>query len=563
MVGAFGPRCQPCENRLARRRDPWVGIAPAAVTTARRSGATRDGLAIATTAVAVALYSRFTWPWIALGWVGLVPWLAALDRTRSTRAALVSGLAMAAAFELAVFGWFAPAIATYTRTPTALAAVLLVACGPLLQPQLVTFAVARHVARAAGGSAVLAALTGAAAYVGTEWAVPKLFADTLGYGLHPSVWLRQGADVVGVSGLTFALVLANESVLALVHAVAGRRRPLAPAACLAAILVTLGGYGALRLRALAPRDPPAGVLVAGIVQANLARYDALRAEIGTYEAVRRIVDDHVALSSALLARRRLDLLVWPETVYPTTFGSPKSEEGAAFDREIAAFVAGAGVPLVFGSYDREGADEFNAAVVLEPPGDPAAPLAFDTYRKASLFPLTERVPAFLEFDAVRGWMPWLGTWTPGSGAKVIPIALADGRTVRVAPLVCYDVLAPALVHAAARAGAELFVTLSNDSWFATGEGPHLHLVGAVFRSIETRRPQIRATNTGISAIVTATGDVVATAAVDTRATLAGTVVPDGRTTTVLVAWGDWFGASALVVAVALLAAAARRPARPL
>jgi apolipoprotein N-acyltransferase len=123
-------------------------------------------------------------------------------------------------------------------------------------------------------------------------------------------------------------------------------------------------------------------------------------------------------------------------------------------------------------------------------------------------------------------MPWLGTWTPGTGAKVIPVALADGRTVRIAPLICYDVLAPALVHAATRAGAELFVTLSNDSWLAAGGAP-ARLVVAAFRSIETRRPQVRATNTGISAIITATGDIVAMAGVDARATLAAPV-PDGR-----------------------------------
>jgi hypothetical protein len=274
-------------------------------------------------------YARFTRPWLVLGWIAFVPWLVALERARSVRAALVSGLVMAAAFELAVFGWFAPAIARYTGMSSVLAALLLVGCGPLLQPQLVTFAVARHVARdGARGARWLPALAGAATYVGTEWALPKLFADTLGYGLYPSVWLRQGADVVGVSGLTFALVVANDAVLALARAGmaprAGLRRLVEPTAVLVGILAALGGYGALRVRTLAAADRPADAVVAGIVQANLSRYDALRAEVGTYEAVRRIVDDHVALSTGLLGREKIGLLVWPETVYPTTFGSPKS-----------------------------------------------------------------------------------------------------------------------------------------------------------------------------------------------------------------------------------------------
>jgi len=87
--------------------------------------------------------------------------------------------------------------------------------------------------------------------------------------------------------------------------------------------------------------------------------------------------------------------MWPETVYPTTFGTPKSEDGAAFDHEIAGFVARSGVPLVFGSYDSEGDDEFNAAMLLEPEAD--GRLRLDIYRKPFLFPLTEGVPA--SFDS--------------------------------------------------------------------------------------------------------------------------------------------------------------------
>jgi apolipoprotein N-acyltransferase len=116
-------------------------------------------------------------------------------------------------------------------------------------------------------------------------------------------------------------------------------------------------------------------------------------------------------------------------MYPTTFGSPKSEAGAAFDREIGAFVAATGVSLIFGAYDAEGDREYNAAIFLVPAG--AARVAFDVYRKAQLFPLTERVPALLGSDAVRARLPWLGSWQPGPGPAVIDVALRDGRTLRV------------------------------------------------------------------------------------------------------------------------------------
>jgi apolipoprotein N-acyltransferase len=505
-------------------------------------------------ALALGLYARIAWPWTPLGWVALVPWLAVLDRTTSWRALLEAALLMAIAFELAAFGWFAHAIETYTRIPGAVTVVLLVLLAPVLQPQVLALALARHLARWRGASRSRAALAGTFAWVGAEWACPKLFGDTLGYGLWPSAWMRQAADVAGVPGLTLVLLLGNECALAALRALArgARRRALAPAAGLAALVLTLLGYGALRERTLAADAGRPDAVRAGIVQADIARYGRLAAENGTFAAVRTILEAHFALSAKLLRRSPLDLIVWPETVYPTTFGSPKSAAGAEFDRDIARFVARNGIPLVFGAYDAEGGAEFNAAVFLEPAA--RGPLEFETYRKASLFPLTERVPDLLGGESVRRWLPWMGTWAPGAGGEAVRLRLRDGRTLRVAPLICYDALAPALVRQAVRDGAEVIVTLSNDGWFADGPAPWLHLVGAAFRSIETRRPQLRATNTGISAVIDAGGAIVARTDVDRRAVLAATVTPEAHAVTLVLRWGAWLGPLALALGVVLVAA---------
>ena len=377
--------------------------------------------------------------------------------------------------------------------------------------------------------------------------------------------MRQAADVAGAHGLTFLLLLGNDGLLAATRAaMAGGpasiriRRACTPAAAVAALVLALVLYGAWRSAQLAAggrHDHVADAVVVGLVgmvQADISHYDRLRAEVGTFQAVRTIVDAHFALSAEALRRADLDFLVWPETVYPTTFGAPKSEDGAAFDREIGAFVARAGVPLVFGAYDTDGRDEFNAAVFLEPAAH--GPLAFETYRKTWLFPLTERLPPALDSERVRRWLPWLGTWKPGAGPKVIPLSLRDGRTLRIAPLICYDAAVPSFALAAIRGGADLIVTLSNDSWFTYGDVPRLILIVSAFRSIETRRPQVRATNTGISAVVTATGDLLATAGVHERAAVVATVTPEPRAMTLMLAWGDWFGPTALGCGVVLLAA---------
>ena len=517
----------------------------------------RHAAGIVATAIACGLGARIAAPWHHLDWVVLVPWLLALDRTTTWRGALGSGAGMAAAFGMAVFWWFPLAMADYASAPLWLTATVAVVLTPLFQPQFLTVALARHFARARGFGVARTAWVGALVYVGTEWAIPKLLGDTLGLGLYPSPWLRQAADVAGLGGLTLAIVLGNECVRASVRALARRApvgRVVAPLAALATIVAILCAYGVLRLADLAARSPEPPLTV-GIVQADVAHYDRLAAHVGTYEAVRRILDAHFDLSKEVVARGPLDVIVWPETVYPTTFGAPKSEDGAAFDRAIGGMVVRTGRPLVFGSYDAEAGHEYNAAVFLEPDG--RGGVTFDTYRKAALFPLTERVPAWLDGPRLRAWLPWLGSWQPGVGARVVVLGLADGRRIPVAPLICYDAVDPRNVAHAVRDGAELIMTLSNDSWLADGDGARLHFVVSAFRSIETRRPQVRATTTGISAVITPTGEVVTSAGVHERAGLVASVTPVRDDLPLAVRWGEWLGPVGLVAA-ALLALGTRR-----
>jgi apolipoprotein N-acyltransferase len=535
----------------------------------------RGALAVAAgsvaTACAIAVLARLE-PWsVPLGWLCLVPWLAALERTRSFGGALAAGLALSVAFALAVFPWLADAIAGYTGASRATGVLAVLVLAPLLEPQLVAFAMARHVARHVAGAAWWAtALVGAGAYVGTEWAVPKPFADTLGHVWYASPTIRQAADLGGAHGLTFVLVLGNECALVVLRELVARaRRPPARAAsarlaasasCLALLVAGAVGYGAMRSAQLAGRAARDEVRIA-FVQANVAHYDRMRAEIGAFAAVTRILDAHFALSREALAEQRPDLLVWPETMYPTTFGTPKSEEGAGFDRAIAAFVAEARVPLVFGAYDAEGADEYNAAIVLEPAGD--GRFAFDAYRKTRLFPFTEYLPWPLSSsESAREWLPWAGTWRPGGGARVLPVSLADGRSLRVAPLVCYDALDPRLALAAVRDGAELLVTLSNDSWFAFPGVQRLILVLSAFRSIETRRPQVRSTPTGISAVIDETGALRDVIDVGERGVRVARLprLDAHAAPTLAVAWGEWLPPAALTAALLLLVAASARRA---
>ncbi len=489
------------------------------------------------------------WP---LGFVALAPWMLSLDAETSLPRALLGAWAMSVAFTLAVFAWFGGAIGAFTQLGDAAGLAVLLAAAPLFQPQLLAFALVRHVAGRRHGVA-LRTLAAASAWVATEWLVPRLLGDTLGDGLYPSRVLRQGADLFGATGLTFALLLANEGVAA---AVARRRdglRSMArPLALAASIPLLLAGYGVATLSAttMSTGKP----LRVALVQSNIADYEHLREQRGAAAVVREVLDTHFAMSYDAVERQHADAVLWSETVYPTTFGHPKSEAGAALDREIQAIVDAARVPFVFGTYDIDAAGEYNAAAFVEPG---KGLLGF--YRKTRLFPLTEAVPAWLEGPTLRRWLPWAGAWRPGTGARVFPLRLADGREIPVLPLICRDDVDSQLAIAGARLGAQAILTMSNDAWFTEHpQGAALHQAAAAFRSIETRLPQFRVTTNGYSAVIDATGTIIAGTRMDERTLVVGALPVRTPPRTLMVAWGDWVGRAAAAFLALLAALAALR-----
>ncbi|WP_257385192.1 apolipoprotein N-acyltransferase [Tahibacter caeni] len=509
---------------------------------------------VVASAVLLGFYARGGHAWV-LGFVALVPWLLAANGARTIAGALLGGWLMSVAFVAAVFLWFGAALDAYMGIGTVPAVLALCALAPVLQPQVIVFAVVRHLTGRRHGF-VLRALAGAAAWVACEGLWPKLLGDTLGHGLLPAVWLRQVADLGGAAGITFLLILVNE---ALAQAVAQRRESLRivlrPLALAAAVPALMAGYGALRLSTIeSALGAPAASLRIAMVQANIVDYERQRRERGTYAVVREVLDTHFALSRAAIEHHHADAVLWSETVYPTTFGQPRSEDGAALDREILAFAAAAKVSLVFGTYDRDAAGEYNAAAFLAPGAG-----VIGTYRKTHPFPLTEHVPAWLDGPWLRRWLPWAGTWQPGSGARVMPLRAADGRELNVVPLICLDDVRPGLAIDGARLGAQAIVGLSNDAWFTEHPiGARLHLAVAAFRSIETRLPQLRVTTNGLSAFVDPTGEVLASTAMGDRAVLAGEVPLRDPPPTVMVRWGDWVGGAAGVFLLTLAIVLAAR-----
>ncbi|MCR5882897.1 apolipoprotein N-acyltransferase [Rhizobacter sp. J219] len=512
----------------------------------------RAAAGLLASAVLSFFYARGGAGWV-LGFVALVPWLRTLDATHTLGRCLLNAWAMSVAFTLAAFPWFGAAIGHYAQLGTAVGLLVLLVAAPLFQPQILVFALVRHRLRRRG--LVLGALAGAAAWVATEWLVPRMLGDSYGYGLYPSRLLRQAADVGGTAGLTLLLLLVNEAVAAaLARRGQGLRAVARPVGLALLVPLLLAAYGWAALAGL-PAAPDAKPLRVGLVQSNIADYERLRQEKGVDAVVREVLDTHYEMSHGAVAQHRADAVLWSETVYPTTFGNPKSEGGAELDREIQGFINAAGVPFVFGTYDRDEAGEYNAAAFVNPG---TGLVGF--YRKTRLFPLTEYVPAWLDSAWLRQLLPWTGAWRAGNGARVFPLRLADGREIPVLPLICRDDVDTGLGIDGARLGAQAIFTMSNDAWFTRyPQGAELHQAAAAFRSIETRLPQFRVTTTGYSAAIDATGTVVASTQMGQRTLVIGDLPVTEPPRTLIVMWGDWVGplGAAFLAALAVIAGVRR------
>ena len=493
--------------------------------------------------------------WV-LGFFMLVPWLRVLDTRKTLASTLLSAWLMSIAFCAAVFAWFGSAMGSYTQLGTVTGIAVLLLGAPLFQPQILIFALVRYVAIRRFGR-LLGVFAGAAAWLASEWLIPKLLGDTLGHGLYPSALLRQAADLGGAAGLSLALILANEGVAgAFAAARRGLRAVMLPLgfAALAPLLLALYGVHVTgpeivaKLVTKVSLDPANKPLRIGLIQSNIVDYEQQRQQHGSYAVVRKLLDTHFAMSYDAIVRQQADAVLWSETSYPTTFGHPKSAAGAELDQSILDIVKSAGVPFIFGTYDSDASGEYNATAFVSPE---AGLLGF--YRKTRLFPFTEYVPAWLDGPWLRRMLPWTGNWQHGNGARVFPLRLADGREIPVLPLICRDDVDASLAIAGARLGAQVMLTMSNDSWFSQyPHGAQLHQAVAAFRSIETRMPQFRVTTNGYSGVIDPFGNVQAASRMGEQTLVIGSVFLRPPPRTLVVMWGDWLGLAGLSFLALLL-----------
>lgn len=262
------------------------------------------------------------------------------------------------------------------------------------------------------------------------------------------------------------------------------------------VLLNLGGVG---LRERLP--PPDARLTALLVQGNIGNAEKLAAELGKgYPAA--ILKTYLDLTDQALAaaRARIDLVLWPETAFPALLG-----EGFRSDRYpslLRDYLKDRRLPLVTGAYgvDRPSGMLTNSLFALDRNGEIVPP----HYSKSILLAFGEYIPGERFFPRLREWLPPTGQFARGAG----PATLLQLDGFRMGPQVCYESLFPGFTRALADRGAQFIVNATNDSWYGQWQEPAQHLYMTLARGVEFRRPVLRVTNTGITAVALASGAIL-------------------------------------------------------
>jgi apolipoprotein N-acyltransferase len=454
---------------------------------------------------------------------------------------------MGFAFGVGLFGagvsWVYTAIHTFGGMPGVLAALGTAGFVAYLAlfPAAAGWLAVRWTAPRSGPRAVASAGAWAALEWLRSWFLTGFGWLSLGYSQAPGTPLAGYAPIGGVFAVSLALALAAALVALAIDAFAtvGLRRVIP----LAGAIVALGA-GGLALGTIAWTAPVGAPIAVSLVQGNVLQDIKFDPDFRT-----RTFDLYTDLAAAARGR----LIVLPESAFPV-FADEVPEDVL---QKLVRTATGRDGDLLLGLFTLEpplpGSDQpryYNSVVTL---GTAPAQL----YRKRHLVPFGETIPLEGVLGPAIRAMLAIPIASQSAGAQDQPPLAVAGQKIAVD--ICYEDAFGADIRPQA-AQATILVNVTNDAWYGRSIAAEQHAQIAQMRALETGRPLLRATNTGITSAIAPDGREVARLPWFTRDILEVDVV--GRTgLTPFVRWGDL---PAAVLAIALMLAAAfaarRKPA---
>jgi apolipoprotein N-acyltransferase len=366
--------------------------------------------------------------------------------------------------------------------------------------------------------------------------------ENLAYSQYEYLTIIQFSDITGIYGVSFLIVLINTILVDVLMEWKNRKRIFLEMIFGCIILFLLAGYGTFSLNLVHSELNRAEAMEVSLIQGNI---DQSIKWNPSYQQESVDIYRTLSLKNAPVGE---GLIVWPETAMPFFF--PANNHFTPQVRSVPKLTSDW---LLFGSPSYQRTDKqiwyMNSAFLLSPGGDIAG-----KYDKVHLVPYGEYVP-------LRKFFPFLDKLVEGvgdfkKGEHITPLPLGK-HTAGI--LICYEGIFPRIGREYKKRGANLLVNITNDAWFGTTSAPYQHMSMTVFRAVENRTFLLRSANTGISAIVSPTGQIVKKTDLFKRTVLKGSVKFLDRKT-IYTLYGDIF-AYACMFLLGLIILIAKRGVR--
>ncbi len=347
---------------------------------------------------------------------------------------------------------------------------------------------------------------------------PGIFEWNLGYTL---LWIEsplfQWADVVGVLGLSTIIFLTQAS---LTYCYFQRKKaPILIGSM--AVVIALSYWGGVQKKDdWSKTDKQVQFL---IVQGNIGNEEKLMSEKGGQYA-RFVVEKYISLTNQHIENAKQinpeykpDVIVWPETALPLALDKYYMHQ--SLHRLVQNNITQWNSHLVTGAYssdlvkkDHLGNNILRNAVFFLGPNGEAAP----AYYKSELLVFGEYMPFGEQFPFLYKLLPFVGTFEKGPGpvGKDIPISSEENLTL--GPQICYESLKPSFSRGLSLKNSDIIFNLTNDSWFGDWAEPYQHMTMTMARAVEVRKPLVRSTNTGISSVILANGQMLEQSKINTE-----------------------------------------------
>ncbi len=382
-------------------------------------------------------------------------------------------------------------------------------------------------------------------WCGLEWLRGFLFTgfgwNGLGVTFHSRLPLAQGAELVGVTGLAFLPIFVGGVIVQVGMRLCkgvkvGKVERHWDFAGAVLFLIVCFGYGVTRM-AMVNRAPGEELRVL-LVQLDIPQvaghveWTAKEVHAGYEEETREALARIEAKNEELIAQatategevklESVDWVVWPEIVlygpllddggdrvalYEPSTGTVKAMRDIGVRTLIAGVWELEAERLENGLRPKEDGLSYNALLAVDPEGELAV------HRKQHLVFYGEFIPfvdsvAWLGkvYEKVAG-VAWAGNLGRGTGSEGFTLPGAGGE-VKVIPSICFEDTVPRVTRKFSKEEREVIVNITNDGWFGESEGSRQHFQNALFRTIELRRPMMRAANRGVTGVVSATGSLV-------------------------------------------------------